>query len=118
MGELTDAYTEAFDGYREAFELPSALQFLEKKAGQDQPSVLLEIHGGWKPSEERLRGQVETLFTLLVADRNSMTPDVMSRVNRIQWGDNYVGGITYNPPTKEPRIWTFFAKEVKVGAIK
>lgn len=92
------------------------LKFFEKLSGT--PTLLAEIARGWYPSEERIRGQVETLFKIEVGDQSELTTSVTSRVNRLQWGTNYCKVESYDPPRGEPGVWTFFTKEIKTGAIK
>ncbi|HEX2881005.1 MAG TPA: hypothetical protein VHO25_15845 [Polyangiaceae bacterium] len=116
-GEITEAYTEAFDAKREIIYGPSVtLKFFEKKTGA--AVQLAEVIGGWLPGEERIRGQIETLFKVRVVEQSALTSDVTSRVNRLQWGDNYCVVNSQDPPQGEPRMWTFFTKEIKTGAIK
>ena len=92
------------------------LQFFEKLTGE--MTLLAEIEDGWCPSEERLRGQIETLFKIEVGDQSGLTTNVTSRVNRLQWGTNYCKVDSQDPPQGEPRVWTFFTKEIKTGGIK
>lgn len=105
------------DRKRERLKLGNVkLQFFEKLNG---PATLLaEITQGWAPSEERIRGQIETLFKVEVGDQSALTTEVATRTNRIQWGNNYCKVDSQDPPQGEPRMWTFFTKEIKTGAIK
>ena len=92
------------------------LQFFEKLTGT--PTLLAEIEDGWCPSDERIRGQIESLFKIEVGDQLILTADIAKRANRLQWGANYCSKESYDPPQGEARVWTFFSKEVKTGAIK
>jgi len=92
------------------------LKFFEKLTGS--PVLLAEIESGWCPSSERIRGQIETVFRIDVSDQPLLTANMASRTNRLQWGNNYCKIESQDPPQGEPRIWTFFTKEVKTGAIK
>lgn len=106
-----------FDRQRARLKLGNVkLKFFEKKTGDTV--LLAELVGGWVPSEERIRGQIETLFKIEVAEQALLTTNVTSRVNRLQWGTNYCTVNSYDPPRGEPRVWTFFTKEIKTGAIK
>lgn len=106
-----------FDRQRARLKLGSVkLQFFEKKTGD--AVLLAELASGWVPDEERIRGQIETLYKVNVVDQAALTLSVTSRVNRLQWGNNYCKVDSQDPPQGEPRMWTFFTKEVKIGAIK
>ncbi len=114
--EIREAFKEVFDVKRELLYGDVTLKFFEKRSGD--PVELVEITSGWLPSSERIRGQIETLFKVEVIDQELLTPDITSRVNRLQWGENYCKVDSQDPPQGEPRMWTFFTKEIKGGAIK
>lgn len=106
-----------FDRQRTRLKLGNVkLKFFEKKTGD--PVLLAEIAGGWVPEEERIRGQIETLFKISVANQTALTTSVTNRVTRLEWGNNYCGVDSIDPPRGEPWVWTFFTKEIKTGAIK
>lgn len=105
-----------FDLARTALHGSVTLKLFEKKSGD--LVLLATVSDGWFPSSERIRGQIEGLFKVEVIEQSVLTSDVTSRVNRLQWGDNYCKVDSQDPPQGEPRLWTFFTKEIKVGAIK
>jgi len=113
---IRKANHKAFNKIRRLLYGDIVLKFFEKKTGD--AILLTQITDGWLPDEERIRGQIETLFKVEVIDQEKMTADVTSRVNRLQWGTNYCKVDSQDPPQGEPRIWTFFTKEIKTGAIK
>lgn len=117
-GEITKAYAEAFDAYREAFQISGCLKLFEKNTGSGPNTLLATLYTGWKPDQERIRGQVETLYKVLVVDQDVLTPDVMKRVDRLEWDDFYCTVQSAPPPYREPRIWVFFTKEIVLGAIR
>jgi len=114
--QIRKANRKALNKIRKLFYGDVTLQFFEKKTGA--PLLLAEITDGWLPEEERIRGQIETLFKIEVVDQRDLPVEVAAQVNRLQWGDNYCVVESYDPPQGEPRIWTFFTKEIKIGAIK
>ena len=117
-GDISSAYAEAFDAYREAFEISGSLRLFEKNTGAGANTLLATVETGWKPEQERIRGQVETLYKVLVVDQDVFTEEVMKRVDRLEWGNFYCTVQSAPPPYREPRIWVFFTKEILVGALK
>ena len=117
-GEITEAYAEGFDAYREAFEISGSLMLFEKNTGAGENTLLATVEIGWKPDQERIRGLNETLYKVLVIDQDMLTADVMRRVDRLEWGEFYCIVQSAPPPYREPRIWVFFTKEILLGAIK
>jgi len=113
---IRKANRKAFNKIRKLLYGNVTLKLFEKKTSD--AVLLAEITDGWLPDEERIRGQIESLIKIEVIDQDLLTPDVTSRVNRLQWGDNYCKIDSQDPPQGEPRMWTFFTKEIKVGAIK
>lgn len=117
-GHITEAYADALEAYREAFEISGSLQLFEKNSGAGPNTLLATVATGWKPEQERIRGQVETLYKILVVDQDMLTPDIMDRVDRLAWENFYCTVQSAQPPYREPRIWVFFTKEILIGAIK
>lgn len=96
----------------------SELSLFERQFQGREDEEPFVVEGGWLPKTERVRGQVETLLRFDIVDREELTPEIAAASNRINWDGMLLGVTTYNPPIGEPRYWTFFAEEVKEGAIK
>lgn len=93
------------------------LKFFEKRAGQ-ATDALLTITSGWLPTKERNRGDVASLFVIEVAEQVEVTPEIAGRTDRLDVNGLLCTLETWDAPDSEPRVWTFYAREIKQGAVK
>jgi hypothetical protein len=97
----------------------AALQFFEKKAGQaGLGAPLFAVTSGWNATKERNRGEVATLFVIEIVEQEGVEADKVARSNRVNVAGTLCVVERFSPPVEQPRMWTVYAREEKVGDIK
>ncbi|HEX7313297.1 MAG TPA: hypothetical protein VF297_05225 [Pyrinomonadaceae bacterium] len=77
----------------------------------------LEIDGGWLPKEERKFGEVNSMYTIEVTDREELIADVMNRADRLRLGE-VLYQFNHKSPTGQPSLWVLYAEELKAGGLR
>lgn len=122
MYDRTEQKAKLFDRERER-KLPGATLTLILNAGVAGETEV-EVEGGWWPKRERKFGEVESLFTVYITDRDGFAATVMSQADRLRLTragvapDGIAFGFNYDPPLEEPRLWTLYAEELKAGGLR
>jgi hypothetical protein len=107
-----------FDRQRARLNITGPLKLFEKRSGPSSTEPLLTIEYGWLPTKERNRGAVETLYVVEVTEREELTQEIVSRTDRMEAGGIMFDDVTWEAPDREPRLWVFYGREVKTGALK
>ena len=111
-----------FDRERERlYGADASLVLFEKLPGKkDAESLnsLLAVPGGWLPRTERLRGEVQALKVVDVIEQADLTLAIVQKADRISINGLICNLETWDAPDAEPRMWTFYGREIKQGAVK
>ena len=75
------------------------------------------VNDGWFPFTERRHGEVNSIYRVEVTERAELSPEVMSQADRLKL-NGVLYGFNYDPPVSAPKVYEFYATELKEGGLR